>query len=830
MAEDRKLVRVFLASPGDMVQERQIAKRVVDEHNRQWADHFGIHVELVGWEDTTPGFGRPQSLINADLDRCDFFIGMIWKWFGSRPDKNPGDSPYSSGFEEEYMRSIHARKTSGRPEIYLFFKEIPQDHIKDPSEQVRKVIEFKSKITAERQILYQEFKELQDFASHIRNCLAAIIKRLSNEKMERPAEETAGIKPLALLEQSIDEPTESKLFSDEAAAFIRCMAEAKSPTLEAGGPSPLQIARFRLLASLAHTTSNDKVSIGVHDANIIYHSHHNIDLSHAENYALADVGLKNYKNANVPVWYWLGKMNDLSSFLTLSTLWGDNDSIITAFKICRYLGYKYVPTFLTKEKQRLIWFDSKSASEIRESAADYLAELGTLEDIGILETEYSRGDFRTEAAAVRAIISIYARKSAQEAIDKLVDLEPDELPDQLFQGLLSAFEASDSSVLRRALTQKNAKVRARALEALEARSELAADTTEPFLKDADLSVRRAALRALRRLGREFSDGEIAEVLRYQAGPSASHLFNLGFGVRRIDDKVEEATRAQLREKYKEMTLRQIRRAMSGETILSQFARFSLEAKLFNERGHSLRMAFDNEFVDELNAEIANLKAASDPSSEAAERILSASKEIRKERTRLALDVICEFGDKTDIHRVRKWIDSESGPVNDAQIDYLKRHGEWEDIQRLLKLPSRAERPRGLLAIGDIKKDVSVASAIYAIGHQRLNDMIQEIESDTILSYIILTCSIDDIKSLSMKNVLFLLSRESETTRNAICLKLLRTFGRARISLIQRSYTEKNQQFYSVIHWLDLGLSMPRIIVRKVVDGTIKNLLEAYNGR
>jgi hypothetical protein len=79
MAASRKLVKVFLASPGDLTDERRAAKHVVDTFNKQWADHLGIHVELVGWEDTVSRFGRPQESINRDLDQCELFIGIIWK-------------------------------------------------------------------------------------------------------------------------------------------------------------------------------------------------------------------------------------------------------------------------------------------------------------------------------------------------------------------------------------------------------------------------------------------------------------------------------------------------------------------------------------------------------------------------------------------------------------------------------------------------------------------------------------------------------------------------------------------------------------------------------
>lgn len=103
MTGSRKIIKVFLASPGDLNDERQAAKSVVDEINKIWADFLGYQVELVGWEDTFPGFGRPQTQINHDLVRCEYFIGMIWMRWGTSPDDT---GHYTSGFEEEFSIAL----------------------------------------------------------------------------------------------------------------------------------------------------------------------------------------------------------------------------------------------------------------------------------------------------------------------------------------------------------------------------------------------------------------------------------------------------------------------------------------------------------------------------------------------------------------------------------------------------------------------------------------------------------------------------------------------------------------------------------------------------
>jgi hypothetical protein len=187
MATSRKIIKVFLASPGDLPEERQAAKQVVDEFNRQWASFFGTHVELVGWEDTVSRFGRPQDLINRDLDQCEFFIGVMYRKWGSPPSK---DGPHTSGFEEEFERAVASRKKSNRPEISLLFKDIESEFLKDPSEGLKKVEAFKNRVIAEKTILFQRFATLPEFEGKLRDCITSYVQSLQTEETQRIAEET----------------------------------------------------------------------------------------------------------------------------------------------------------------------------------------------------------------------------------------------------------------------------------------------------------------------------------------------------------------------------------------------------------------------------------------------------------------------------------------------------------------------------------------------------------------------------------------------------------------------------------------------------------------
>ena len=81
MTTELKVLNVFLASPGDLPDERSKAKEVVDELN-QTARLLGWRIELLGWEDVAPGYVRPQSKINEHVDTCNLFVGLLYKRWG----------------------------------------------------------------------------------------------------------------------------------------------------------------------------------------------------------------------------------------------------------------------------------------------------------------------------------------------------------------------------------------------------------------------------------------------------------------------------------------------------------------------------------------------------------------------------------------------------------------------------------------------------------------------------------------------------------------------------------------------------------------------------
>lgn len=156
-------VRLFLASPADVSEERAIVQNVVAELNRSIARALGVFVDLLRWEDVLPGMGRPQQIIldQADIDDTDVFVGILWNRFGTPSGKS------HSGTEEEFDVAYRAWHAVGRPHILLFFCTRPASlNSEEELRQRSKVLVFKSKV--ENMGLVRSFETSSHFESLLR--------------------------------------------------------------------------------------------------------------------------------------------------------------------------------------------------------------------------------------------------------------------------------------------------------------------------------------------------------------------------------------------------------------------------------------------------------------------------------------------------------------------------------------------------------------------------------------------------------------------------------------------------------------------------------------
>ena len=124
-------LRIFLASPGDVVDERALALRVVEQLEYDPLLRGRITLEAVAWD--KPGGGTPmlatmtpQEAIDRGLPKpsqCDIVVVIIWSRMGTPlPDSytKPDGGRYASGTEWEFEDAVRAATESGRPRVLVY--------------------------------------------------------------------------------------------------------------------------------------------------------------------------------------------------------------------------------------------------------------------------------------------------------------------------------------------------------------------------------------------------------------------------------------------------------------------------------------------------------------------------------------------------------------------------------------------------------------------------------------------------------------------------------------------------------------------------------------
>jgi hypothetical protein len=236
MPEPILTVRAFVASPGDLAEERAVLADVIDELNRTWSRTIRLRIDLIGWEtDTFPNVGSyPQAVINEQIgDSYDIFIGLMGARFGTPT------SAFGSGTEEEFERAY--RKWQADPNatcIMFYFKTAAVNPMEVDIEQLQKVRAFRTRIGTAGVYSFN-FTSREQLAQHLRLHLPQAIDRW----VPRPGASTVNATPPVSLPAAPGEQEELGLLD-----YIELCSQSFIKTTEA-------ISRFG--------QANDEISIAL---------------------------------------------------------------------------------------------------------------------------------------------------------------------------------------------------------------------------------------------------------------------------------------------------------------------------------------------------------------------------------------------------------------------------------------------------------------------------------------------------------------------------------------------------------------------------------------
>jgi hypothetical protein len=148
----------MIASPGDVLEERNLIRDIIHEWNDIHSMQRNYVLMPVGWEThSSPDLGgRPQSLINKNvLEQCDLLVGVFWTRIGTPT----GEA--ESGTAEEIRRHVDA----GKPAMVYFSTAPVAPEALDP-EQYSALNTFKA--WCKGRGLIEEYDNLAAFSDKFR--------------------------------------------------------------------------------------------------------------------------------------------------------------------------------------------------------------------------------------------------------------------------------------------------------------------------------------------------------------------------------------------------------------------------------------------------------------------------------------------------------------------------------------------------------------------------------------------------------------------------------------------------------------------------------------
>lgn len=198
MPERVTAYKVFIASPRGLQAEREAFRKALAEQNEADALHRGCMFLPIGWELTLGGVGRPQELINEDVRRCDYFVLMLWDRWGSPTDKEPG-AKYSSGTEEEFHVAMECFNDDSHPmrQIVVLFKAVDDRQLGDIGPELRRVVDFKKQLEADKTLLFTTFDDTSRFEHLLRMHLAQWLREHEEGPTSKVIQPEVPASPLA---------------------------------------------------------------------------------------------------------------------------------------------------------------------------------------------------------------------------------------------------------------------------------------------------------------------------------------------------------------------------------------------------------------------------------------------------------------------------------------------------------------------------------------------------------------------------------------------------------------------------------------------------------
>ena len=173
-----RTVRILIASPSDVEEEREIAERIIHRLKIRCENGIQLVPEPMRWETDVPALmGRaPQEIVNEWLvDESACAVCIFWKRIGTPTDNAEG------GAVEELERMLQANKP-----VLLYLSAAPFSMAEVDRKQLNALEDWKEKLYEKRRGLPKTYKDLHEFENLLRTDLENLLRSTFCEGFVEP--------------------------------------------------------------------------------------------------------------------------------------------------------------------------------------------------------------------------------------------------------------------------------------------------------------------------------------------------------------------------------------------------------------------------------------------------------------------------------------------------------------------------------------------------------------------------------------------------------------------------------------------------------------------
>jgi HEAT repeat protein len=833
----RRVLSVFLASPGDVLRERNIAAEVVNRFNRLIGPKLGWQIDLLRWEDSKPAYGRPQSIINPSVDACDLFIGLLWERWGQPTGVS------SSGFHEEFERAKTRRESSGEPEIWLVFKTPRSDKMEDPGSELTKVLEFREMQKSLGQVLFKEIKDSEDWNTSLYDWLIDHIwepgASLTETAQQPPKESPSAIRTtgatssdaLVVAETPVPEVPEQLVELSSRVSRIVSSGNLEFSRTRANVLEEFDVVRLYLLSATWMADRYTSEFLGTHEINLLYKHRSRLEATSAEEYQILRTVLHDTSDV-IPGWFWFRDAfpNGLAALLFSIA----NHDANTSLRV-RALALLSSARIQTSPK---LWPSLPLLDESQEVSVEAINYLGSVGDEAALslikQAAHGNESLLVSEAANQAKYRILIRIDPKRAFSELISSEQRPSPElvRTFRNVANTLRTED---LIKGAETPIPEIVTISIAELARRDALPLDLAERVREDSSIDVKQIALQIIINNRGKAELDRVRETLKSDPNPMMSLLTLSG---RRNEVDLDSLALNY----YRTLPPEQLLKEVKWLSLDAPIAYKALALDHFDKISDLIRNDIGTGFKRIREEYLDDVKSRLNLDSETTQQILEEIQKdkvdefIRSQFTEAALSGLALNGRPSDVEIARKFLKDERQNTRFAAATIVSRFGDEHDVRTLLEISDEAwgelvdfaamnairlsAQPH-LLAIEMVQSDRrgrtdaglrwlldqdSAEVRNYFVG--LLND---ESESKRGQAAQYLARKLSRVGQDSGEvSVYFrgLLNDESESKRAQAVRYLSKKLGTAELEELLNEYPGNETYYYNVVTWLDRILYAP----------------------